>query len=146
MSTILSNEVVFPARIEQLANICQTVTDAARGCGMDDRNLWKLETAVDEACTNIACYGYQGRADGFIVIRWECKNGFLYVTIEDSGIPFDQSQPTAPDLDCDLCKRKAGGLGRFIMRKFLDDMRYQRVGQKNRLTLVKHLHAGNADN
>lgn len=126
MKTCTVNEAVFPACLDELANMCQCVTDAARNHGMDDRNVWKLETAVDEACTNITCYGYKDRPDGTIRLRWECRNDQFAVTIEDNGTPFDQSQPSNPDLESDLCSRKPGGLGRYIMKQFLDGMHYQR--------------------
>lgn len=131
--------LTFPARIEELANMCRYVHDAAKACGMDDENLWKLETAVDEACTNIACYGYKGKAEGEIVIVWDCDEQLFTVVIQDNGIAFDQTEPTNPDFSEDICKRSVGGLGRFIMRKFLDDMQYERTSERNTLTLKKRL-------
>lgn len=133
--------VYFSASIEQTPCICQCITDAAHEAGMDDSNLWKLETAVDEACTNICNYGYQGQGDGKIWVRWESSENYFIVTLEDAGIPFDQTEPTHPDLTCDICQRQIGGLGRHIMRNFLDDMRYRREGDHNILELIKELHS-----
>lgn len=132
---------VFPAKVEELGAICSMVHEAARACGMADANIWKLETAVDEACTNIACYGYRDIKDGKIWLQWECASDRFIVTIQDTGIAFDQTQPTDPDFTSELCKRQVGGLGRFIMRQFVDDMVYRRNGEKNTLTLVKRLAA-----
>ncbi len=134
-----NSEAVFAASIEELPNICRQVCDAAKSHGMVDGNLWKLETAVDEACTNIACYGYKGVKDGKIWIRW-CKQGDSFVVeIKDGGAPFDQSKPTNPNLSDDICQRSVGGLGRFIMHKFLDKLTYKREADHNLLTLVKKL-------
>ncbi|MGI6455942.1 MAG: ATP-binding protein [bacterium] len=146
MKTATLNEMVFPARLEELANICQVVTEAARSVGMGDKNIWKLETAVDEACTNITCYGYKGRDNGTIKLAWKREGDYFRITIEDEGIPFDQSQPTKPDLNSDLCERQTGGLGRFIMHQFLDDMHYEHRNNKNILTLVKKIHANGNGN
>ena len=106
---------------------------------MADCNLWKLETSIDEACTNITCYGYQGDPEGKIVVRWDCRDGNFIVTIEDMGLPFDQSEPTYPDFTSNVCKRKVGGLGRYIMRQFLDGLHYRRDNNKNTLILIKKL-------
>ncbi|MBI1390553.1 MAG: ATP-binding protein [bacterium] len=133
------HNAVFTASIEELPSICGMVCQAAKDMGMADGNLWKLETAVDEACTNIACYGYKGRKDGKIWIRWRLKGDQFVIVIEDEGLPFDQTKPTHPDLSADICKRKVGGLGRFIMQKFMDEMHYDRKNDRNCLTLVKKL-------
>jgi serine/threonine-protein kinase RsbW len=134
-------KAIFPAKVEELGAICNLIHEAARACGMVDENIWKLETAVDEACTNIACYGYRGITDGQIWLEWECKDDRFIVTIQDTGVPFDQTQPTDPDFSSELCKRQVGGLGRFIMRQFVDGMKYSRNGEKNSLTLIKRLKA-----
>lgn len=139
LNTTASQEAVFNARLEELPIICRMVTEAAREQGMKDCNLWKLETSLDEACTNIACHGYNGNPEGKIFLHWECQDGVFIVTIEDTGLPFDQTQPTSPDFTSSLCNRKIGGLGRFIMHQFLDGMNYRRVNNKNTLTLIKKL-------
>ncbi|MBZ0256335.1 ATP-binding protein [bacterium] len=133
------SEAVFSASVDVLPEICRQVCDAAKSVGMVDGNLWKLETAVDEACTNIACYGYKGHAPGKIWIRWHKDGNSFVVEIEDDGDPFDQSKPTNPNLSDDICKRKVGGLGRFIMHKFMDEMTYKREANHNFLTMVKKL-------
>ncbi len=132
-------EAVFRACIDEVPMICQFVTDPAREYGMDDKSVWKLEIALDEACTNIVCYGYQEDEEGRIWVYWDYNDNEFSVTVEDTGLPFDQSEPTTPDFSSDICQRKAGGLGRYIMRKFLDDMSYHRKNGKNTLTLVKKI-------
>lgn len=132
-------ETEFPARVDELPVICEAICDAAKESGMADGSLWKLETAIDEACTNIACYGYKGRSDGVLWIRWKKDNDAFVVEIQDNGTPFDQSKPTYPNLSDDICQRKVGGLGRFIMKKFLDEMHYRREGERNCLTMIKKL-------
>jgi serine/threonine-protein kinase RsbW len=133
------NSIFCHATLEEVGRILQTVTDAARASGMEDKNVWKLETSMDEACTNIVSYGYKGREDGMISVHWETNEDRFIVTIEDAGVPFDQTEPTNPDFSCDICNRKVGGLGRFIMTQFLDGMSYERVSKGNRLILIKNL-------
>lgn len=140
MTKPVENQAVFTATVEELPNICQLIHEAAVEHGMDEASVWKLETAVDEACTNIASYGYCGRNDGLIWLKWGSHPDGFYVVIEDEGVPFDQTMPTQPDFTSELCKRKAGGLGRFIMRQFVDELDYQRNNDRNTLTLIKKLH------
>ncbi len=129
------------ASLEQICQVLEIITDAARIAGMDEKSVWKLETSLDEACTNIVNYGYKDRSDGKLWFNWNKTNNQFVITIQDAGLEFDQSEPTAPDLDCDICKRQIGGLGRFIMSQFLDGMKYERKDGKNCLTMIKNLDA-----
>ena len=141
MNETPNNYYECTATLEKVCHVLEIITDAARIAGMDEKNIWKLETSLDEACTNIVSYGYKDRTDGQLWINWKkAKNQFI-ITIEDTGLAFDQSEPTEPDLECDISKREIGGLGRFIMAQFLDGMKYERNGDKNCLTLIKNLDA-----
>ncbi len=140
MKNQTNHSAVFSAIIDELPTICHTLCQAARECGMEEGNLWKLETAIDEACTNITCYGYSDEDEGKIWVDWECQGDEFVVRIKDEGIPFDQSQPTQPDFDKKICERQAGGLGRYIMKRFLDGMEYHQEEGKNVLILKKKLY------
>ncbi len=137
------NCATFNASIDELPYICELITKAARESGMEEENLWKLETSVDEACTNIACYSYSGSEEGKIWVHWEQQGDKFVVTLKDEGIPFDQTEPTSPNLSADICQRKAGGLGRYIMSRFLDGMEYSRNQDKNTLILTKKINSNN---
>ena len=139
ITNTLPNSFECSASLDHVALLLETLTDAARQSGMCEKNVWKLETSVDEALTNIICYGCKGREDGVLRVRWEKDAERFVVTIEDDGVPFDQTQPTHPDFDCEICDRKVGGLGRYIMSQFLDGMRYERIKDRNRLTLIKNM-------
>lgn len=136
---VKENVLEFKACLDDLPCICEAVTDAARDCGMDERCVWKLEVSMDEACTNIVSYGYKGNPDGKIWLRWYCDGDMFTITIEDEGIEFDQTQPTNPDFNAKLCDRKPGGLGRYIMREFMDHLEYRRHNNRNIVTLTKRL-------
>lgn len=137
--TTKSNTLEFKACLEHLPNICEAVTGAARECGMDERCVWKLEVSMDEACTNIVSYGYKENPNGKIWVKWNCTDEFFTITIEDEGVEFDQTKPTSPDFDKKLCDRKPGGLGRYIMREFMDHLEYKRENNRNMVTLTKRL-------
>ncbi|MGC9326221.1 MAG: ATP-binding protein [Candidatus Hinthialibacter sp.] len=135
-----NNSIRCSSKLEEVSKILHAVVHAAQAAGMTEKNAWKLETSLDEACTNIVCYGYKGNEKGTISVHWETEEDRFIVTIEDQGVPFDQTKPTHPDFDCDICQREIGGLGRFIMSQFLDEMTYERLKGKNRLILIKTLH------
>lgn len=85
--------------------------------------VFEVQTAVDEACTNIMKYAYSEEG-GIITITCELQVNDLVVTIKDKGKPFDPYSVPLPDLVADLDKRRIGGLGIYLMRKFMDDVSY----------------------
>jgi serine/threonine-protein kinase RsbW len=135
--TPLSKQV-FPAHYDQLDRIRDFVGDYARSSGMVDRDVYAIQLAVDEACSNIIEHAYEGVLDGRIEISCESRKSNLHITIFDWGKSFDPSQVNAPDFSDDLSERKIGGLGIFLMRKMMDKVQYHSVpGDGNQLELVK---------
>ncbi len=61
------------------------------------------------------------------------------MTIEDDGVAFDPLAIAPSSLDDDIDQRAMGGLGIHLVRELMDEMRYVRVGSRNRLTLIKRL-------
>jgi anti-sigma regulatory factor (Ser/Thr protein kinase) len=67
------------------------------------------------------------------------KDDDITVILVDHGEPFDPSDIPMPNLKADLSERKIGGLGLYLMRKLMDDVKYVSDPQNNRntLTLIK---------
>jgi len=64
------------------------------------------------------------------------------VTIEfiDEASPFDPLTETPdPDIDAGIEERRIGGLGVYLVREMMDEVKYAREGNRNRLTLVTRL-------
>ena len=61
------------------------------------------------------------------------------LTFIDSGVPYNPLEKDDPDTTLSAEDRKIGGLGIFLVKKSMDDMRYESKDGKNILTLVKKL-------
>ncbi|MGB8212677.1 MAG: GAF domain-containing protein [Anaerolineales bacterium] len=129
---------IFPARFEQLDGIRGFASQAARDAGMDDSETYAIELAIDEACTNVIEHAYQGEDNGEIECTCESENGVLTIVIRDHGKPFDPSTVAAPDLEGDIDSRAIGGLGVFLMKQLMDEVRFEPLGESgNVLTMLK---------
>ena len=135
---------IFPARFDQLDIIRGFATQAARDAGMDDSETYAIELAIDEACTNIIEHAYQEDNRGDIECTCQANNVCLTIILRDHGKPFDPSIVPAPDVHADLEDRAVGGLGVFLMEKFMDEVHFEALGEAgNVLTMVKRLKKGN---
>jgi serine phosphatase RsbU (regulator of sigma subunit)/putative methionine-R-sulfoxide reductase with GAF domain/anti-sigma regulatory factor (Ser/Thr protein kinase) len=131
---------IFPAKFDQLDAIREFVARAARDAGMDDSTVYAVELSADEACTNVIEHAYEGTDGGEIECTCDTNDKNLTIIIHDHGKTFDPSSIPFPDLDADLESRPVGGLGVFLMKQLMDEVRFEPLGEAgNVLTMVKHL-------
>jgi len=96
----------------------------------------ELFLAVEEVYLNIVKYAYP-ESLGKVTIHCRIDEDSLILEIKDEGIPFNPLQLPEPHLVSCLKERKVGGLGVFLMRRFVDNVKYEKQGKYNVLTLVK---------
>jgi len=128
----------FSAYFSNLDDIREFVGDFARSDGFSDKEIYSIQLAVDEACTNVIEHAYGGEGDSILEIRCDVSNEVLTVIIRDWGKPFDPSIVPEPKLDESLFERRIGGLGVYLMRKLMDTVGYiPSLESGNILTLTK---------
>jgi len=97
----------------------------------------RIALCLEEAVVNICSYAYPDNPDGKVEISLHMENGdTLIIRIKDSGIPFDILSQKDPDIKAGVSKREIGGLGIFIIKKMMDDVKYDRVDNQNILTMT----------
>jgi serine/threonine-protein kinase RsbW len=130
--------MTFPARFEYLDAIRQFVGEEARRAGFDEKEIYSIQMATDEAASNVIEHAYQGIADGQIELSCEFRDGALIIVLHDYGKSFDPRKVPTPDLKADLSKRQIGGLGLYLMRRLMDEVRFEPAREGgNLLTMVK---------
>lgn len=128
----------FPGRFASLANISKFVARAARAAGLDERAVYAVQTAVDEACSNIIEHAYGGEGRGPIECTCRIDDDGLTVTLRDYGRPFDPTGVPRPDIHASLEDRQEGGLGLYMMKQLMDEVRFgPPCDSSNVLTMVK---------
>ena len=133
-------ELTVDGRLENLSTIADFVVKAAQASGLDEKAIFEVQLAVDEACTNVIEHSYRGEDKGEIALRCERAEGGFVVTIRDHGQPFNPEDVPLPDLKCGLDKRQHGGLGLYFMRLLMDEVRFHFDTEGNELTMVKRIH------
>ena len=81
--------LTVPGQFEQLAQIAEFVTQAAREAGLTDDDVFHVEMAVDEACSNIIEHAYADRSGDIDLACTSSAHGRFEIMIHDSGRPFD---------------------------------------------------------
>lgn len=100
----------------------------------------QIDLAVEEIFVNIANYAYHPET-GPATVRVEVKPdaSAVIITFIDHGVPYDPLAKADPDITLSSDERDIGGLGIFLVKKNMDDIRYEYLNGSNILTIVKGL-------
>ena len=98
----------------------------------------KIDVAIDEVLSNIAQYAYDS-GKGTVTVRLESERRppAVRITFIDHGKPYDPLTREDPDVALSAEERQAGGLGIFLVKKAMDDVRYEYRDGQNILTVRK---------
>ena len=72
-----------------------------------------------------------------MVIEADVRDDHLVFRVIDSGVPFDPTLASEPDLAADLKDRPIGGLGIYLVKRIMDQVSYARKNGKNILSMTK---------
>ncbi len=136
--------LILPGELGSLDRVADYIRAAAVEAGLDARVIARLQLAVDEAATNSVTHAYAEQGiQGQLYLAAELDAHELRIHLEDTGAAYDPTRrPDPTDLDKPLEERRIGGLGIFLARRNVDALRYERRGDRNRLTFVVRRPAG----
>ena len=127
-----------PARIDQLDEVTDFVTEILGD--VDMKTEFSVRLAVEEAFVNIANYAYApGEGDAEVQCGLLTDPNRILIRFLDSGVPFDPTKKEDADTSEEAIMQRVGGLGIFLVKKNMDEVRYIYENGKNVLTLVKDL-------
>ena len=128
----------FPGRYDSLEKIAVFVRHEAEGSGLAHKEVFAVETAVDEAVSNIIEHAYKGENKGEITCTCITTPEGITVTLEDHGVPFNPLTVPVPNFNLPLEERGEHGLGLYLMQKWMDEVHFEFCQDCNRLVMVKH--------
>ncbi len=134
-------ELTIQSRSEHLKTIRDFISQAAKMFGFEECDVYKIQLAVDEVCTNIIEHGYNQNPSGQLYIVIQALDNRFIVTVTDKGKSYDIRAHRLPDMEEYLMSRRGGGLGIKLIRSFVDEIEYEQSNGENKLVLKKRLPA-----
>ena len=135
----------FGGNLAEIAGLATQVEAFCAAHQVGDDVAHAVNLSLDELLTNTMTYGADGVERQQVEIVLSLDDAALTTQIRDTGPAFDPLEVPDPDLDSDVEDRPIGGLGVFLVREMMDDMRYRRVDGRNEVTLIKRLHPAAPD-
>lgn len=128
----------FTANDENLDDVMSFVEKKLVDESCSPRILSQVGLCVEEIFVNIAKYAYQEREDS-VTVGMKIEGDDLIVRFTDHGIPFDPLVKQDPDISLSVDERSIGGLGIYLVKKTMDDVKYEYKNGMNVLTMKKKI-------
>ena len=129
--------IEFMPEIDELRAIPKTVESVSTQGDWDPGLTYQIELILEELCINVINHG---KVDGTqpIKVVIDSDDEKIKIEISDNGIAFDPTKDAeTPEKVTSIEDSSIGGWGVHLAQTFSDEMLYERVDERNCLTLVK---------
>ena len=130
VSYTLDSSIESVNKIEQTAELC------AVSAGFDEDAVSNISMAIREAAVNAVLHGNAYDANKTVKASFETTVEALTIRICDQGPGLDPD--TIPDPLAPENILRGSGRGIFLMRAFMDEVKFRQLHPGTELTLIKH--------
>jgi len=123
----------FEPKIEELQRLMAEVEDLARREEWPEGLVFRASLVLEEIAINIVNHAHSGTFDVLLASDPE----IVRIEVVDSGDPFNPlTDAPPPDLESEVGERRVGGLGVHLVKTMMDEVSYDRKGDRNHLLMV----------
>jgi serine phosphatase RsbU (regulator of sigma subunit)/anti-sigma regulatory factor (Ser/Thr protein kinase) len=135
--------LVLASETSCVARASEWLRGLGEEAGLGEDDIYRLDLCAGELLTNIVSHAFEDDDAHQIELNARLRKGEIVLEIVDDGRPFDplgQPLTASATLHND---RPPGGWGLRLVRRFADQCRYRRVGNRN-LTTLRFRHRASA--
>jgi serine/threonine-protein kinase RsbW len=129
--------------LESVNKAEQAARDLAAKTGFDEEEVDRIAMSVREATVNAVLHGNQYDPKKRVTVAFEVTPESLSVAVRDEGKGLDPGgipDPLAPE---NLLKQSGRGI--FLIRAFMDEVRFRSMDPGTEITLIKRVRANEPD-
>jgi len=129
-------EFYLNGNLGELDHLAEEIRRFSSAHALDEQAAFDLNLALEELFANSVQHGgCKGLDDAARVRLRVVDGGQVEAEYSDRGHAFDPTQAPEPDIHAPLEARDAGGLGIHLVRKIMQDLRYSRTDEWNRIVM-----------
>jgi serine/threonine-protein kinase RsbW len=129
--------------LESVNKAEQAARELAAKTGFDEEEVDRIAMSVREATVNAVLHGNQYDPKKRVTVAFEVTPESMSVAIRDEGKGLDPGgipDPLAPE---NLLKQSGRGI--FLIRAFMDEVRFRSMDPGTEITLIKRVRANEPD-
>lgn len=135
----MTKELIIKNDISEIDRLALFIEELGEDLSLNPVLVMNLNLALEEAVSNIILYAYPEKLGEEISIKASKVGDAILFIISDNGVEFDPTMLPDADITLSAEDREIGGLGIFLIRKIMDEVKYERIEGKNVLTIKKEL-------
>ena len=135
----LSETLVLKNDVKEVAKFSAFIKSVLEKLAIEKSLSRQLRLAVEEAVVNVIDYAYPAGQEGEIEVQIMSDGKTMKTVITDAGVAFDPTAKEKADTTLSAEDRQIGGLGILLVREMMDTINYERIHNKNILTLTKNI-------
>jgi serine/threonine-protein kinase RsbW len=132
------NRLELDSRLTELSRVQQWIDSLAYLHGFDEDAVFAMQLCIEEALANIVLHGYRSEPGHPIVIEASVSAGILCLVIDDQAphfSPVENGSPSGTIVQNALESIEAGSNGIRLLKRFAGSLAYERLSDRNRLTI-----------
>jgi serine/threonine-protein kinase RsbW len=99
---------------------------------LDEKTSFTLRVVVEELFTNLVRHNVGG-GDAIVLSIERVEDRVLLELVDTDVEPFDPETAEVPRVDADIAERRPGGLGIYLVKKMVDELRYDYDTEERRM-------------
>ena len=135
----MEKSIILANDISEIARLNEFVEEIGNEFSLSPEVVFNLTLVLEEAVVNIINYAYPKEKHESIYLSAKLYNDSIVLVLTDTGKEFDPTMAPETDITLSADERPIGGLGIFLIRQIMNEVRYERIDGKNVLTLEKKL-------
>lgn len=135
----MEKSIIIANEISEIGKLNAFIEEIGNEFSLGPDVVFNLTLVLEEAVVNIINYAYPKEDHEWIYLSARMHDDSIVLVLTDTGKEFDPTM--APDADISLSadEREIGGLGIFLIRQIMNEVKYERIEGKNILTLQKKI-------
>ena len=135
----MEKSIVLANDISEITRLYEFIENMGNDFSLSPDVVFNLNLVLEEAVVNIINYAYPKEEHQYIYLSASMKDGSIVLVLTDTGKEFDPTAAPEADITLSAEDRQIGGLGIFLIRQIMNEVKYERIEGKNVLTLEKKI-------
>lgn len=135
----MEKSIVLANEISEISKLNGFIEDIGNEFSLTPDIVFNLTLVLEEAVVNVINYAYPKEEHQYIYLSARLHEGSIIFVLTDTGKEFDPTLAPEADVTLGAEDRQIGGLGIFLIRQIMNEVKYERIEGKNVLTLEKKL-------
>lgn len=135
----MEKSIILANDISEITRLYEFIEEIGNDFSLSPDIVFNLNLVLEEAVVNVINYAYPKEEHQYIYLSATMKDGSIVLVLTDTGKEFDPTAVPEADITLSADERQIGGLGIFLIRQIMNEVKYERIEGKNVLTLEKKL-------